>query len=132
MNTPAPMPPEKPSGGGDDTASPPTYQGSLDEALEQTFPASDPISPGSAMHAEEHLAPTARDDVDWRLKPGSSVQAGSGDTAAWAPVAWGALAGALLGVTVSRHAWRSGAACGALLGWLWNCTPSTQQRSGQR
>ncbi len=29
-----------------------SYEGKLDEALEETFPASDPISPSAAEHAE--------------------------------------------------------------------------------
>ena len=29
-----------------------SYEGTLDEALEETFPASDPISPSAAEHAE--------------------------------------------------------------------------------
>jgi hypothetical protein len=47
----------------------PTYQELLDDALDQTFPASDPISPTAAMAAEKRIA-TARDAVDWTLKPG--------------------------------------------------------------
>lgn len=47
----------------------PTYQELLDESLDQTFPASDPISPSAAMHAERQVA-TGKDDVDWQLKPG--------------------------------------------------------------
>lgn len=46
----------------------PTYQESLDEALDETFPASDPISPSAAMHAEERIQ-TAKDAVDWKGKP---------------------------------------------------------------
>ena len=48
----------------------PTYQELLDESLDETFPASDPISPGAAMHAEKRIA-TGKDDVDWQLKPGA-------------------------------------------------------------
>jgi CBS domain-containing protein len=47
----------------------PTYQELLDDALDQTFPASDPISPSAAMAAEKRIA-TDRDAVDWTLKPG--------------------------------------------------------------
>lgn len=47
----------------------PTYQELLDEALDQTFPASDPISPGAAMHADRQIA-TGKDGTDWTLKPG--------------------------------------------------------------
>lgn len=49
----------------------PTYQELLDEALDETFPASDPISPSAAMHAAERVE-SARDEVDWALKPGKS------------------------------------------------------------
>lgn len=47
----------------------PTYQELLDEALDETFPASDPISPTAAMHAS-HQVESGRDEVDWALKPG--------------------------------------------------------------
>ncbi len=47
----------------------PTYQELLDESLEETFPASDPISPSAAMHAERRIS-TRKDDKDWTLKPG--------------------------------------------------------------
>jgi hypothetical protein len=47
----------------------PTYQELLDEALEETFPASDPISPTAAMHATQAVS-TPSDAVDWKLKPG--------------------------------------------------------------
>lgn len=50
-----------------------TYQGAVDDSLEMTFPASDPISPGAAMHAEKKTQ-TGRDDVDWKLKRGSEQQ----------------------------------------------------------
>lgn len=50
----------------------PTYQELLDESLDQTFPASDPISPSAAMHAEKQVS-TGRDDVDWKLKPGADA-----------------------------------------------------------
>jgi hypothetical protein len=50
-----------------------TYQAAVDDSLEMTFPASDPISPGAAMHAEKKTQ-TARDDVDWKLKRGSEHQ----------------------------------------------------------
>ena len=52
----------------------PTYQELLDESLDETFPASDPISPGAAMHAERQVA-TGKDDVDWQLKPGADTPA---------------------------------------------------------
>jgi hypothetical protein len=47
----------------------PTYQELLDESLEETFPASDPISPSAAMHADRKVS-TRKDDKDWTLKPG--------------------------------------------------------------
>jgi len=53
----------------------PTYQELLDESLDETFPASDPISPSAAMHAERQVA-TGKDDVDWHLKPGGAVPCG--------------------------------------------------------
>jgi hypothetical protein len=48
----------------------PSYQELLDEALDETFPASDPISPSAAMAAEKRIS-TAKDDTDWTLKPGA-------------------------------------------------------------
>jgi hypothetical protein len=48
----------------------PTYQELLDESLDETFPASDPISPSAAMHAARKVV-TGKDDVDWQLKPGA-------------------------------------------------------------
>ena len=48
---------------------PGTYQQTLDEALSETFPASDPISPSQAMRAQEE-APSERDPVDWRVERG--------------------------------------------------------------
>lgn len=50
--------------------SPSTYQQVLDEALEETFPASDPISPSAAMHAERR-ADDGSGSPDWTLEPGS-------------------------------------------------------------
>jgi hypothetical protein len=49
----------------------PTYQGLVDEALKETFPASDPISPTAAMHPVKPVR-TASDDRDWSLGPESS------------------------------------------------------------
>jgi len=63
-----------------DKAKAKTYQSAVDDALDMTFPASDPISPGAAQHAERQTQ-TARDDVDWKLKKGSEHQP-AGDTAA--------------------------------------------------
>ena len=45
---------------------PGTYQELLDAAVDMTFPASDPISPSAAMHAEKRLQ-TAKDERDWEL-----------------------------------------------------------------
>jgi hypothetical protein len=50
----------------------PTYQELLDEALDQTFPASDPISPSAAMHAEKQIS-SKKDETDWTLKPGGAT-----------------------------------------------------------
>lgn len=50
----------------------PTYQELLDESLDETFPASDPISPSAAMHAEKRVK-TGKDGHDWELKAGSEV-----------------------------------------------------------
>lgn len=49
----------------------PTYQELLDEALDQTFPASDPISPSAAMHTDKELAKQENGKKDWTLKPGA-------------------------------------------------------------
>jgi hypothetical protein len=46
----------------------PTYQELLDESLEGTFPASDPVAPGAAMHAGKKVK-TAKDDKDWKIEP---------------------------------------------------------------
>ena len=56
----------------------PTYQELLDESLDQTFPASDPISPGAAINAERRTS-TDKDDVDWELKPSQSSSTGKAD-----------------------------------------------------
>ncbi len=47
-----------------------TYQQTLDDALEDTFPASDPIAPGAAAHPVQPAHHTG-EDADWHLKPGS-------------------------------------------------------------
>jgi hypothetical protein len=46
----------------------PTYQELLDEAVDETFPASDPISPSAAMKTA-HPVSTGLDDSDWKLRP---------------------------------------------------------------
>jgi hypothetical protein len=43
----------------------PTYQEALDEAVEESFPASDPISPGVAEKADRKVS-TPKDEVDWK------------------------------------------------------------------
>ena len=48
----------------------PTYQELLDESLDETIPASDPISPSAAMHAEKKIS-TDCNENDWRLRPGA-------------------------------------------------------------
>jgi hypothetical protein len=48
----------------------PTYQELVDKSLEDTFPASDPISPTAAMRAAQPVR-TPMDDQDWKLKPES-------------------------------------------------------------
>lgn len=53
----------------------PSYQELLDEALESTFPASDPIAASAAMHVHEPHTST-RDAKDWTLKPGACPPAG--------------------------------------------------------
>jgi hypothetical protein len=47
----------------------PTYQELLDTAVEDTFPASDPISPSAALHTGRSVR-TPMDDRDWKLEPG--------------------------------------------------------------
>lgn len=49
----------------------PTYQELLDDALDQTFPASDPISPSAAMHTHALLQST-ENPKDWTLQPGAN------------------------------------------------------------
>jgi hypothetical protein len=61
-----------PSGGDPPQQGLPTYQALLDEAVQETFPASDPISPTAAMHAERHVS-TGRDAQDWVLQPQSEA-----------------------------------------------------------
>lgn len=67
MNTPATDPKathQDPPSTSQPEGKPLTYQGKLDEALEETFPASDPISPSAAEHAERQIR-TDKDDKDW-------------------------------------------------------------------
>jgi hypothetical protein len=55
----------------------PTYQELLDQAVEQTFPASDPISASAAMHTARRIS-TPKDATDWTLVPGRCEPAGAG------------------------------------------------------
>src|SRR5690606_24809077 len=48
----------------------PTYQEALDDALENTFPASDPVAASVATQPREPRA-TPRDASDWALEPGA-------------------------------------------------------------
>lgn len=48
----------------------PSYQEALDEALDNTFPASDPVAASVAAQPREPRV-TARDDKDWALEPGA-------------------------------------------------------------
>jgi hypothetical protein len=49
----------------------PTYQDLLDESLQETFPASDPISPTGACRTGQRIS-TSRNDIDWQVVPGST------------------------------------------------------------
>lgn len=57
----------------------PTYQELLDDALDQTFPASDPISPSAAIYADKQTS-TGKDGVDWTLAKKSADGAPPFDT----------------------------------------------------
>lgn len=59
----------------------PTYQELLDEAVDETFPASDPISPTAAMNAERSVS-TGMDDQDWKLKPAQEHAPGAHEVVA--------------------------------------------------
>jgi len=58
-----------------------TYQAAVDASLEMTFPASDPISPGIAMYAEQQVS-TPRDKTDWKLVVGSKNRPSGAEPAA--------------------------------------------------
>jgi hypothetical protein len=59
----------------DPQAKVPSYQELLDQALDDTFPASDPIATSAALHVHEpHTTP--RDCHDWTLKPGACPPVG--------------------------------------------------------
>lgn len=49
-----------------EATTPMTYQDGLDEALEETFPASDPIAPSPASRGEKPIA-TPTNPVDWKV-----------------------------------------------------------------
>jgi hypothetical protein len=55
-----------------ETQQAPTYQEVLDEALAETFPASDPIAPSAASHTAQPVF-AGKDEKDWKLQPGSEV-----------------------------------------------------------
>ena len=48
----------------------PTYQDLLDESLQETFPASDPIAPTAARHTGKRVS-TSKNAIDWQVVPGS-------------------------------------------------------------
>jgi hypothetical protein len=54
-----------------DDARLPTYQDLLDESLQETFPASDPISPNGACRTGQRIS-TGKNPTDWQLVPGSA------------------------------------------------------------
>jgi hypothetical protein len=65
----------------------PTYQDALDESLQETFPASDPISP-SVGNTGRRIS-TEKNPTDWQLQPdstakneGSATSAGDASSAA--------------------------------------------------
>jgi hypothetical protein len=71
-----------------------TYQQSLDQALEETFPASDRISP-SAAEAQDEPVQSPGNPVDWRL---AGAEGGTRtDTSGVSRIVLGAAAGALVG-----------------------------------
>lgn len=49
-----------------DTSTSKSYQDGLDEALEETFPASDPIAPSPASRGDKPIA-TPTNPVDWKV-----------------------------------------------------------------
>jgi hypothetical protein len=133
--------PEKHSGGPPGAPPEPrTYQEHLDEAVAETFPASDPISPSAAMHAERETS-NPRDSADWQLKQGSSLplpkgrgatrpaestataakpleQAGSHPIGTPVGAIAGAAVGAVIGVAAGPVGSLAGAAAGAVAGGL--------------
>jgi general stress protein 26 len=69
-----PPPPEKKDAPSGSQEEPLTYQQSLDEALAETFPASDPISP-SAAEAAERKVKSPGNPVDWPTTGGADPKA---------------------------------------------------------
>jgi hypothetical protein len=63
----------------------PTYQELLDEALENTFPASDPVATSVAMHVHEPRL-SERDAKDWTLAPGACGPVGQRTEAMPVPI----------------------------------------------
>lgn len=59
----------------DPQAKVPTYQELLDQALNDTFPASDPTATSAATHVHAPHT-TERDSQDWTLKPGACPPVG--------------------------------------------------------
>jgi hypothetical protein len=66
-------PAKKPGPGSGADKKAPTYQDVLDESLQETFPASDPISPSAAAHAGARIS-TEKNPTDWKVEPGSKVK----------------------------------------------------------
>jgi hypothetical protein len=66
-----------------------TYQEALDESLQDTFPASDPISPGAATRAAEPIS-TEKNATDWTLEPESEATAANEPGATDVPPRFGA------------------------------------------
>jgi hypothetical protein len=62
----------------------PSYQDLLDAALDDTFPASDPLAISAATQVHEPHT-TARDCVDWTLKPGACKPVGQASEPAAEP-----------------------------------------------
>jgi hypothetical protein len=82
------------------TQNPQTYQQSLDQALEETFPASDPISP-SAAEARDDVVHTQGNPVDWPLA-GTDATSLPGSATSMSPLARQALTGAAIGALAGR------------------------------
>jgi hypothetical protein len=59
----------------------PTYQELLDGAVEDTFPASDPVATSVGRHAAEPVS-TGMDDKDWKLEPASARHARNAEVVA--------------------------------------------------